>query len=274
MSIPRNILLVLPFLLTLGHTQDAPVLRAVPITEPLLVAESVCAIDASDGHAIYEKNADEKRAVASTQKLMTALLIAEAGNLDEKIPVKHTDRQVPPRNIWITEGSSYPRRKLLEIMLVRSYNDAAKCLARDHSGSADQFAAAMRAKATALGMTDSNFLNPHGLTVDGQYSTARDMTVLARAAWNTPVIRQFVGTRQTTFTYDGGETVKIDNSNELLHRYSECVGMKTGYTEQAGRCLVAAATRGNKTVIAVLLGSTEEAIWDDAEGLLRWCLGK
>ncbi|MAS92292.1 MAG: D-alanyl-D-alanine carboxypeptidase [Verrucomicrobiales bacterium] len=255
-----------------GHAQQPIV--AIPITEPVTAAESVCLIDATTGQVIYEKNADQKRAVASTQKLMTAILVAEAGNLDEKIAVKHTDGQVPPRNIWITQGSYYTRKKLLEVMLVRSYNDVTKCLARDHSGSSDQFATAMRAKATALGMTNSHFLNPHGLTVEGQYSTARDMAVLARVAWANPTIRQFVGTKQTTFTYHGGKTVKVDNSNELLKRYPECVGMKTGYTQAAGRCLVGAATRGNKTVIAVLLGSTEEAIWDDAESALRWGLDR
>lgn len=240
--------------------------------QPTVTAQSVFAVDARDGRIIYKKNISEQRPVASTQKLLTALIIAESGDLDRKVPVKSTDGKVEPRNIWITQGSSYKKRLLLEAMLVRSYNDVTKCLARDHAGSQAEFAKVMNAKAQELGMSDSRFVNAHGLTEEGQYSTARDMMILAAAAYMNPEIRRIVQIKEMGFTYTGGNTVPVVNSNDLLHTYSECIGMKTGYTKAAGRCLIAAATRGEKTVLAVLLGSTFDDIWIDAEKILRWSL--
>lgn len=260
------------FLLVGIAMAQQPALLAEPIPGPELVAASACAIDASTGRLLFEKNVDEQRPVASTQKLLTALIIAESGNLDEMIRVASTDGQVQPRNIWITQGSSYKKEKLLEVLLVRSYNDVAKCLARSHAGSQAEFAVQMNAKAKELGMVNSHFETAHGLPAEGQHSTARDMMILALAAWENPTIRRMVGIKNTTFTYQGGKTIPVKNSNDLLHDYAECVGMKTGYTRAAGRCLVAAAKRGEKTVLAVILGSTMEDVWDDSEKLLRWSL--
>jgi D-alanyl-D-alanine carboxypeptidase (penicillin-binding protein 5/6) len=217
----------------------------------------------------YGKNIDEKRPVASTQKLLTALILAESGELEKKIPVMRTDGKVPPRNIWITQWSSYQKATLLEMMLVRSFNDVTKCLARNHAGSQREFAKAMNKRAAELGMRNSYFVNAHGLTEEGQYSTARDMMHLAYAAWNNETIRKMVAVRNTTFTYTGSKTIPVKNSNDLLHSYSECTGMKTGFTEAAGRCLVASATRGEKIVLAVILGSTIKDVWNDAEVILR-----
>ncbi len=234
-----------------------------------VVAESVLAMRLDINLVVLAKNIDEKRPVASTQKLLTALLIAEAGDLDAKVPVKRTDGQVPPRNLWITEGSTYRKGTLLEMMLVRSFNDVTKCLARDHAGSQGEFARLMNRRAAELGMRNSHFLNAHGLTAEGQYSTARDMMRLAYAAWSHPEIRRLVRIKDTTFTYHGSKTIPVKNSNDLLHTYAACTGMKTGFTKAAGRCLIASASRGEKTVLAVLLGSTMEDIWADAEKVLE-----
>lgn len=140
----------------------------------------------------YGKNIDEKRPVASTQKLLTALIIAESGELDKKIPVMRTDGQVPPRNIWIPQWSSYQKAALLEMMLVRSFNDVTKCLARNHAGSQREFAEAMNKRAAEFGMKNSYFVNAHGLTEEGQYSTARAMMRLANTAWNNETIQKAV----------------------------------------------------------------------------------
>ncbi|MEM9015366.1 MAG: D-alanyl-D-alanine carboxypeptidase family protein [Verrucomicrobiota bacterium] len=246
----------------------------LPPGAPSLVAESVFVVDLEAARILYAKQIDRKRPVASTQKLLAALIIAESGDLEKRIAVKRTDGQVPPRNLWITEGSSYEKRTLLEMMLVRSFNDVTKCLARDHSGSQGQFAELMNQRAAELGMKNSRFLNVHGLSVDGQYSTARDLMRLAYAAWTHPEINRIVRIRKTTFTYHGAKTIPMENSNDLMRLYPECVGMKTGYTEAAGRCLVAAAERNGDAVLAVLLGSTKEAIWSDSESILRWGLGQ
>lgn len=267
----------------IGHSQ----VRAVPVEPPAeppsaaetglvsgieLVAESALAIRIDTSLVVYAKNIDEKRPVASTQKLLTALLIAESGDLDSRIAVARTDGQVPPRNLWITQGSFYSKRTLLEMMLIRSFNDVTKCLARDHAGSQAEFAGLMNQRAVELGMKQSHFVNAHGLTAEGQYSTARDMMRLAYAAWSNEEIRRIVGIRQTNFTYHGAKTIPVKNSNDLLHTYAECTGMKTGFTEAAGRCLVASASRGDKVVLAVILGSTMEDVWNDAETLLKLSL--
>lgn len=254
-----------------AQSQQAPGYRAAP--EAIhVVAESAMAVRLDLGIVVYSKNVDEKRPVASTQKLLTGLIIAEEENLDEKIPVAHSDRQVEPRNLWITEGSRYTRRTLLEMMLVRSFNDVTRCLARDHAGSDEAFAEVMQKRAEELGMQSSVFKNPHGLPAEGQHSTARDMMRLAAAAWTHPETRRITGIRETTFTYHGARTIEVRNSNELLHTFPGCAGMKTGFTRKAGRCLVAAAKAGEKTALVVVLGSTEEAVWRDAETLLRYSL--
>ncbi len=241
-------------------------------TPPEITAASAITIDAQTGRILFAKNIDEKRQVASTQKLLTGLIIAESGNLDGQVRVEATDMKIEPRNLWITTGSRYKKRALLEAMLIRSYNDVTKCLARSHAGSQAQFAKVMNAKAAQLGMTNSNFVNAHGLTEEGQYSTARDMMVLTMHAWANPEIQRIVRIRETNFKYHGGKTVPVKNSNELLFRYSECLGMKTGFTKAAGRCLVAAAQRGDRLIFSVVLGSEFDAIWDDSEQLLRWSL--
>ncbi|MEM7601109.1 MAG: serine hydrolase [Verrucomicrobiota bacterium] len=244
--------------------------QAVPRVQ--LAAESAMAVRLDQRILTFSKNIDEKRPVASTQKLLTALIVAESGRLDEKIAVKRTDGQIEPRNLWITEGSSYKRGTLLEMMLIRSFNDVTKCLARDHAGSQGEFAEVMNQRAAGLGMENSEFKNAHGLTADGQFSTARDMMRLAVVAYNQPDLRRIVRMKETTFTYTGAKTIPIENSNELLLRYPSCVGMKTGFTKAAGRCLVAAAEENGKVVVAVLLGSTMEEIWNDAEKLIRFSL--
>ncbi|MDF1755689.1 MAG: D-alanyl-D-alanine carboxypeptidase [Verrucomicrobiales bacterium] len=239
---------------------------------PQLIAESAMAIDGMTGEVLLAKNIDKKRSVASTQKLLTALIIAESGNLDSLVTVEKTDGMIEPRNLWITSGSRYKKGKLLEMMLMRSFNDVTKCLARDHSSSQAEFAKAMNVKAAEIGMNNSVFLNAHGLTAEGQYSTARDMMKLAQRALANPDIQRMVATRETTFTYHGGKTIPVKNSNDLLHTYHECVGMKTGYTKDAGRCLVCAGYRNNQWVIAVILGSSWDGVWTDSEAVLKWGL--
>ena len=241
--------------------------------DPLqLTAKSAMAVRLDQQVVVYSRNIDEKRPVASTQKLLTGLIIAEAGRLDEKVAVRRTDGQVEPRNLWITEGSFYQRRTLLEMLLVKSYNDVAKCLARDHAGSQAAFAQVMQERAESLGMRDSHFLTSHGLPAEGQHSTARDMMKLAYAAWENPEIRRIVSIKETTFTYHGAKTIPVKNTNDLLHTFPPCIGMKTGFTKAAGRCLVAAAEENGKVVLAVILGSTMDDIWIDAEKVLRYAL--
>src|SRR4029434_2226834 len=144
--------------------------------------------------------------VASTQKLLTALIVAESGGLDEIVTVKPSDTWAEPSKLYLKAGEQYQRDKLLQILLVKSMNDVARCLARDNAGSIEDFAAKMNAKARILGMANSNFVNPNGLPATGQYSTARDMAKVAVAAYRSPVIRNIVRLKSLTWSYNDGRS--------------------------------------------------------------------
>ncbi|MGB9475683.1 MAG: D-alanyl-D-alanine carboxypeptidase, partial [Candidatus Udaeobacter sp.] len=150
---------------------------------PKTTAASVIVVDANSGKILYEKNADQFRAAASTQKLLTALIVAESGFLDRQVTVQPTDTNAEPVKLNIKAGDTYQRIDLLRALLVKSPNDVARCLARDNAGSIEAFADVMNRRAQQLGAVHSHFVNPNGLPIPGQYSTARDLSLIARAAY-------------------------------------------------------------------------------------------
>jgi D-alanyl-D-alanine carboxypeptidase (penicillin-binding protein 5/6) len=229
-------------------------------------------IDAKTGRILYEKNADEARAAASTQKLLTALIIAEAGFLDRPVRVEAVDTLAEPVKLNIKPGDVYQRIDLLRALLVKSPNDVARCLARDHSGSIDEFATVMNGKARELGATHSHFVNPNGLPALNQYSSARDLSLIARAAYANPTIRSIVCLPQLVFRYANGRTRQLENTNKVLKQLPYCNGMKTGFTEAAGHCLICSGARPGRDVIVVVLGDSRGGVWRDASALLSWGL--
>ena len=238
---------------------------------PQITAASAIVLDADSGQVLHQVNADQARQVASTQKLLTALIIAESGNLDERVRVEASDTWAEPSKLYLKAGDVYERGQLLQILLVKSMNDVARCLARDNAGSLEAFAAKMNAKARSLGMTNSHFVNPNGLPEPGQYSTARDMARVAMAAYRNGTIRSIVRLRSLTFRYADGHTHTFDNTNQVLKNFPLCNGMKTGYTEGAGHCLISSATHNGRDVISVVLGDSKK-IWLDSYRLLAWGL--
>ena len=148
---------------------------------PQTRAASVMVIDARSGEIFYEKNADAPRAAASTQKLLTALIVAERGFLDRSVMVEPVDTMAEPVKLNIKPGETYSRIELLRALLVKSPNDVARCLARDTAGSVEAFAELMNQKARELGATHSHFVNPNGLPMPGQYSSARDLSIIAKS---------------------------------------------------------------------------------------------
>ena len=235
-------------------------------------AAAVMVIDARSGEIFYEKNADAPRAAASTQKLLTALIVAERGYLDKTIVVEKVDTLAEPVKLNIKPGDSYERIDLLRALLVKSGNDVARCLARDSAGSVEAFAELMNEKARQLGAVHSNFLNPNGLPNPGQYSTARDLSIIAKAAYANPTIRSIVCLPQLVFRFANGRTRELENTNKVLRRLPYCNGMKTGYTEAAGHCLIASGARPGRDIIVVVLGDSKAGIWRDASALLSWGL--
>ncbi len=238
---------------------------------PEVAAESAIIVDARTGEVLYKKAADTPRPVASTQKLLTALLVIHRGGLDKKIRVTASDTRVEPTVIGIRAGELYTRRQLLTALLVKSGNDVARCLARDNAGSNAAFAEKMTQTARSLGMTRSRFLNANGLPAVGQFSTARDMARLAMVAYRNPIIRNIVRTRSYRFVFPNGKQRVLQNTNKVLTRFPLCNGLKTGYTRSSGYCLISSASNGYREVICVLLGSPKPT-WADTELMLRWAL--
>lgn len=245
---------------------------AYPADAPPIYAASAIAIDAGSGRTLFSKNAEVERPIASTQKLLTALLIVRAGGLDAPVTVAESDTTVEPSKLGLQAGETYTRRQLLTAMMVKSCNDAAACLARNHSGSIAAFAGEMNRYSALLGNTHSNFVNPHGLTAPGQYSTARDLARIAYVAYRDPVLRELMNLRGYTFRYADGRVRRLETTNLLLGGSPYVNGMKTGYTVPSGRCLVTSACRGGRDVIIVQLGSSTKHIFSDAARMVEWTL--
>src|SRR5947199_9012008 len=239
---------------------------------PKTSAASVIVVDVSTGKTLYEKNPDQIRPPASTEKLLTALIVAERGFLDHPVTVQQLGTMAVPLKLNIKAGDTYQRIDLLRALRVKSPNDVARCLARDNAGSIEAFAEVMNRRARELGAVNSHFVNPNGLPVPGQYSTARDLSLIARVAYANPTIRSIVCLPQLVFRYANGRTRELQNTNRLLRRLPYCNGMKTGYTEAAGKCLIASGTRPGKDVIVVVLGDNSSRVWREACALLSWSL--
>jgi len=244
----------------------------VPGSLPKVGASSVIVINVRSGQVLYEKDPDQIRAPASTTKLLTGLIVAETGNLDQTVTVAQVDTLAEPVKLNIKPGEIYQRIDLLRALLVKSPNDVARCLARDNGGSIEAFAEKMNQRAAALGATHSHFVNPNGLPDARQYSTARDLSTIARVAYANPTIRSIVCLPQLMFRYANGRTRELENTNKLLKRLPYCNGMKTGYTEAAGKCLIASGSRPGKDIIVVVLGDSHSGVWRDAGNLLAWAL--
>lgn len=242
------------------------------VQPPAIVGESAIVVDYQTGRVLYAKNADVRRAVASTQKIITALCVIDAGNIDKPVTISASDGNCEPTKLGLRAGEVYSRRELVKALMVKSGNDVGRALARDVAGSQEAFADMMNRKVRSLGMRNSNFLNPHGLTEPGQYSTARDMAIAARAAYRIPYMRQVSSTRAYTFRYHDGRTRLLENTNKVLKTLPYCNGMKTGTTNASGRCLVSTGTLNGRTAIVVVLKSNSTSIWNDSSKLLRWAL--
>ncbi len=250
-----------------------PNIGAVPMVPPPPVyAPSAIVVDIKSGKILYAKDADSRRAVASTQKIITALCVIDAGNLDKPVRIVASDGQCEPTKLGLRAGEVYTRRELLKVLLVKSANDVARALARDVAGSQEAFAARMNQKCSQLGMRNSRFRNPHGLTEPGQYSTARDLAIAAMAAYQNPVIRQFARTKEFTFRFSNGRTTQIGTTNKVLKDLPYCTGLKTGTTNASGRCLVSTGEVEDRSVVVVVLKSNSRNIWSDSTKLLRWAL--
>jgi serine-type D-Ala-D-Ala carboxypeptidase (penicillin-binding protein 5/6) len=242
--------------------------------EPIVFAESAAVIDSYTGEFLFLKNENAIQYPASSTKILTALLVIEAGNLDQPVTVDLSDTKVEPTKLDLRPGEQYTRRQLIYGLLLKSANDVAMALARDNAGSIEAFSEKMDRRAAELGATNSHFANPNGLHDPSHYTTAHDLALIARAAMQQPFFRQVVGTIYYTWKSPKGVVYQLRNHNRLLRHFAGCNGLKTGYTRAAQQVLVSSALREGHEVISVVLHTNKPGIWDDSKALLTYGLIK
>lgn len=240
---------------------------------PSVSAVSAVLIEAETGTVLFAKNCDEQRAMASTTKIMTAILMLEAGDLDRKFTVDPYAIMVEGTSMGLREGDIVSRRDLLYGILLPSGNDAANAAAVSVSGSISAFVSEMNKKAEQLGLRNTHFATPSGLDAKGHYTTARDLANLTAYAMRNELFREAVGCQSKQVEF-GNPPYKrtLYNSNKMLKRYEGAIGVKTGFTDNARRCLVSAAERDGVTLIAVTLNAGDD--WNDHTKMLDYGFGQ
>ena len=242
----------------------APAAAAAASGAPGTSAASVVLMDGESGRVLYEQNAHEPRLIASITKLMTALVALESGHvLEEEVTISGEWAGAEGSSIYLRAGERVSLEALLYGMLLRSGNDAALAVAGYCGGTVERFVDRMNQKAQELGMADTHFANPNGLNAEGHYSSAYDMALLAQACLKNDTLAQIVSTKSITIG-----TRTFTNHNKLLWQYEGCIGLKTGYTEKAGRTLVSAARREGTALICVTLSDPND--WADHTRLFDW----
>nr|WP_325301662.1 D-alanyl-D-alanine carboxypeptidase family protein [uncultured Dysosmobacter sp.] len=226
-------------------------------------AASAILMDADSGRVLYAQNADAKMLIASTTKIMTALVAIREGTLSDTVRVSSAAAGTEGSSMYLRAGEELTLETLLYGLMLCSGNDAAVAIAEHVGGSVAAFAKKMNETARELGMDNSSFANPNGLDAEGHYSTARDMARLACAAMENETLARIVSTRSVTI---GGRT--MTNHNKLLGYLDSCVGLKTGYTRAAGRTLVSCAQRNGQRLVAVTLQDGND--WADHQALYEY----
>jgi len=216
---------------------------------PKIGALAAIVMDTESGRVLFEKNAYSRRPMASTTKIMTAIIALEKGNLDDTVVVSKRAATIGGSTINLKTGQKIRLRELLYGLMLNSGNDAAIAIAEHIGGTVENFAEMMNEKAMELGALDTNFKSPHGLDMDGHYTTAYDLAVITSYALKNPVFAEIVRTKHANIGY-----TTLNNTNEMLSIYPGADGVKTGYTGKAGRCLVTSATRDGWQIISVVLG--------------------
>ncbi len=239
---------------------------AAPGDSPKISADCAVVMH-EDGQIVYAKNADKRALIASTTKLMTALVALENADLEDAVEIKPEYCNIEGSSMYLRQGQRLSVRELLLGLLLASGNDAATALAGYTAGSQRSFVSLMNKKATALGMRDSRFANPHGLDDKGHYSTARDMAKLMAACMDNREFRTLCGTRSAAV---GDE--QLVNHNRLLDICTGCIAGKTGYTMAAGRCLVSCCEREGTRFICVTLSAPDD--WNDQLALYDWAFSR
>lgn len=234
---------------------------------PDVDARAALVMDAGSGRVLYARAPDERRLIASTTKIMTALIAIERGNPDDLVTVSRRAVTVEGSRIYLEEGERESLRDLLYALILRSANDAAVAIAEHVAGSVEEFARLMNEKARNLGCQNTHFVNPHGLDDPDHYSTARDLATIAAHAMKNPTFRELVSTRRWQMPWPAKNSTRVLHSENKLLADEDGTGIKTGYTRAAGHCVVASARRGQLELVVVMLGAGL-GFWKDVRALL------
>ncbi|MBQ7399142.1 MAG: D-alanyl-D-alanine carboxypeptidase [Clostridia bacterium] len=222
-------------------------------------AAAAVLVDAKSGAVLYEKNADVRLPMASTTKIMTALVVIENSSPDDVIEISKTAAGVEGSSIYLTVGEKITVRDLLYGLMLESGNDAATALAEGVFGSVKACSKAMNEKAHEIGLVSTNFTNPHGLDDRDHYTTAYELSLITKEALKNDLFREIVSTK--SYVTQGEKNRYFSNHNRLLRSYADTIGVKTGYTSKSGRCLVTATSRDGEEYIAVTLNDSHD--WND-----------
>ena len=240
---------------------------ANPVEE--ITARAAVLMDRDTNRVLWEKEAHFCMPMASTTKVMTAILALEHGREGDVVKVSKRAAEADGSSIWLEEGEEKTLEELLYGLMLRSGNDAAVAIAEHIAGSVEKFVLLMNEKAAAIGALNTNFCNPHGLPHYGHYTTAYDLALISAYALRNPRFCEIIKTPERTISWPGREWDRIMlNQNRLLELYPGGDGVKTGWTKIAGRCFVGSATREGWQLVAVVLNASQ--MWEDAMGLLDY----
>lgn len=244
-------------------------LFSIPISGQAQVgvsANNAVLIDQLTGEVLYEKRANEKQSVASITKVMTAIIAIESGIMDDKIRASRRAIYTEGSSIYLEQGEKVSLKDLVYGLMLRSGNDAAVAISEHIGGSVEGFVYLMNEKAAWIGMTNTNFSNPHGLEADNHYSTAYDMALLMQYAAGNHLFKEI---SETTIYQAKARSYAWKNKNKLLTSlYKYCTGGKTGFTKKAGRTLISSAEKNSRKLIAVTLNAPDD--WNDHISLFEW----
>lgn len=242
------------------------VLAATPFP-PTIKAKAAIVVDGITGKVLYSKNAEEQRYPASTTKIMSLIVALEHGNLDDVVTASHNAATTEGSSLWLTEGEQLKVIDLLYGIMLISGNDATVAIAEHISGSVEKFAQLMTEKAHAIGAKDTHFANSSGLPDPKHFTTAHDLARITAYGYKNPMFSEIVSTKHKVIPWAGKEFGRdLYNEDRMLWLYEGGNGVKTGYTELAGRCLVSGAKRNQIQLITVVLDS--DTMWDDSIALL------
>ena len=229
-----------------------------------------CVLETSSGRVLYSKNKDKKLPMASTTKIMTAITAIEnCDDLDEKFIISPKAVGIEGTSLYLRKGDVFSTRDLLYALMLISGNDASVAIAEHVGGSTSEFVTMMNDLAKKIGAKNTHFANTHGLDADGHYTTAYDLALITAYALENETFKEIVSTKNIKITNGEGENRYLKNKNKLLFRLDGCIGVKTGFTNDAGRCLVSAIERDGVRFVCVVLNCGP--MFEESETLLNTC---